>query len=1338
MLCLERCIMKDLSIVIRANEEMIESYVKTLEPIFSSYQCELIIINNIVDKMDIKYNHTLYNFSGSYSKFKEFCFSSTIGRKVMIIDGNIQLDSSFIKDAMMHIKESDFHNISYSIRRFLSPINPLYYLDTQTLIYNRGIKGFNIDSEIVLNDYTLLDEAFMKIVLNRLIEDKSFNELYLWYKNFILKHTPGLEQEFYELLELEKIKLENERLETIEDLFLMGNENPNYCEYLSIKKDLLNNKELNQELISKKINALTSFGSVKYYSWIIYHIIKDRKDLSKEIFNIDVNLLKSIIDYLSDKGDFSKYFYAYLFEINYRNITDRKIKYSTTNLLLIKSYITYHSKLSMEPEFKVKLLKLFEVYVEVFEKLLEEGVNLPYNLDEFLEKEFITKFNEALENIEKTNINKVLEILKPLSIEYPSYDMVLRYYIQKIIYENSCYPFIISICMIVKDEEKNLDRCLSSLKPLLSLPSEIIIVDTGSTDKTLEIAKMYTQNIYFHKWQGNFSDARNYSLSLCEGEYIFILDADEEIEEEEIEKILTVFKSESYKDINTYTLKVKNYTDTGLKEYSIITQPRIFKNNPEFYYSGKVHNQPLFKLPIKHLQAYLTHYGYIMTEDIKDKKFQRTANMLKSELQKNPQNIYYRFQLSTSYAMHGDITKALSQAQIYMRNIREENIFSDNYLMHFNNSVILYISSYLLEEASAICDEALKIKPEFIDFIYYKALICYELREYDSAIDYTSRYLSLIDNFMSTDIANDGRYSFYSLGYKNQVIKMQMLCNYNLGNYDEVAHSITNFDNPVYKACLHAIVDSYLKTNRYSDAIKFYNNYCSNQDRKLIFRYFLEDYIQNSNKREQQLCISILTTLNCYDGYAEELEDKINYKDIPDINEGLYVIKNYDIDSLNLDEARRLFNRLLPSYNSFTTQNSPDIMEVLTYKMLGLYILHRSVELKRYKDYSPEKQINILRKYMDLSSYLIINKSSFLLDAKEQLFLIKITEGFKKLGIGDYTLTVLLLNEAIEIYKPMEGIIKLIQKNVVPNYKETSISSKPISVIIDNSEGIESYASVVKEKILEEADKKSTIDILQIFKQFSNIDLYDSELFSYKAVLLMSEGLFEDARLELDEGLRRFPNSTQLLNNLCRLYSLTQDFNKALEVFCRVKILSKGKSELELSQLIPNKYYALDFSKLKVLQGTMFPDNRINNLAAMLSRKGVYTKTLSYYPKFTGYTSDYVIDMNQYSFGADIISRTLDAAEWLIPKFDIFHFHYGSSLSFDYSDLPLLKELGKKIFVQFWSDEQDQEKLTRVSKYVSSCIVSEEETYEHVKEYFSKIYIIKPNEIDKLIDVYTS
>jgi glycosyltransferase involved in cell wall biosynthesis len=81
----------------------------------------------------------------------------------------------------------------------------------------------------------------------------------------------------------------------------------------------------------------------------------------------------------------------------------------------------------------------------------------------------------------------------------------------------------LSICMIIKDEETNLERCLSSLIPLMNkIESELIIVDTGSTDKSPEIAKKYTDKVYFHEWNNNFYDMRNISIGYAKGEWVFI------------------------------------------------------------------------------------------------------------------------------------------------------------------------------------------------------------------------------------------------------------------------------------------------------------------------------------------------------------------------------------------------------------------------------------------------------------------------------------------------------------------------------------------------------------------------------------------------------------------------------------------------------------------------------------------------------------------------------------------------------------------------------------------------------------------------------------------------
>jgi len=93
----------------------------------------------------------------------------------------------------------------------------------------------------------------------------------------------------------------------------------------------------------------------------------------------------------------------------------------------------------------------------------------------------------------------------------------------------------ISLCMIVKNEEGVLARCLDSLA---SVVDEIIIVDTGSSDSTKEIALRYTKQVYDFEWTGSFADARNFASAKATKEYIYTADADEYLDQENQEKLL--------------------------------------------------------------------------------------------------------------------------------------------------------------------------------------------------------------------------------------------------------------------------------------------------------------------------------------------------------------------------------------------------------------------------------------------------------------------------------------------------------------------------------------------------------------------------------------------------------------------------------------------------------------------------------------------------------------------------------------------------------------------------------------------------------------------------------
>lgn len=144
----------------------------------------------------------------------------------------------------------------------------------------------------------------------------------------------------------------------------------------------------------------------------------------------------------------------------------------------------------------------------------------------------------------------------------------------------------ISLCMIVKNEEKVLERCLKSIADLMD---EIIIVDTGSTDRTKEIAKKYTDKIYDFEWIDDFSAARNFSFSKATKDYIYAADADEVLDEENREKFLGM-KQVLLPEIEIVQMKYCNQLAQGTaynfdEEY----RPKLYKRLREFTWIEPVH-----------------------------------------------------------------------------------------------------------------------------------------------------------------------------------------------------------------------------------------------------------------------------------------------------------------------------------------------------------------------------------------------------------------------------------------------------------------------------------------------------------------------------------------------------------------------------------------------------------------------------------------------------------------------------------------------------------------------------------------------------------------------------
>ncbi len=147
----------------------------------------------------------------------------------------------------------------------------------------------------------------------------------------------------------------------------------------------------------------------------------------------------------------------------------------------------------------------------------------------------------------------------------------------------------ISVCMIVKNEEACLGKCLDSLK---GIGDEFIVVDTGSTDNTINIAKEKGAKVYNFQWTGDFSDARNYAFSLATCDYIYSADADEEIDEENRERFINLKNDIDLLDVDIVQMYYSNQLAyRTVYNFDRELRPKLFKRVRQFVWIDPIHEQ---------------------------------------------------------------------------------------------------------------------------------------------------------------------------------------------------------------------------------------------------------------------------------------------------------------------------------------------------------------------------------------------------------------------------------------------------------------------------------------------------------------------------------------------------------------------------------------------------------------------------------------------------------------------------------------------------------------------------------------------------------------------------
>jgi len=212
----------------------------------------------------------------------------------------------------------------------------------------------------------------------------------------------------------------------------------------------------------------------------------------------------------------------------------------------------------------------------------------------------------------------------------------------------------LSVCLIVKNEEKFLAQCLKSVR---GLSAQIIVVDTGSTDRTVDIAREFGAEIYSFAWCDDFAAARNAALEHATGDWVLMLDADEELPSAQHAALLADLKKSS---TLAHRLPLVNAGQNDGRSFV----PRLFRNAPGVYYSGRIHEQ-VFPSLLPHCKnwglktalgtAEILHHGYTRELVCDRNKIERNLKLLRLAVEENPADVNLAMNLGLELVRSDDL-----------------------------------------------------------------------------------------------------------------------------------------------------------------------------------------------------------------------------------------------------------------------------------------------------------------------------------------------------------------------------------------------------------------------------------------------------------------------------------------------------------------------------------------------------------------------------------------------------------------------------------------------------------------------------------------------------------
>lgn len=430
----------------------------------------------------------------------------------------------------------------------------------------------------------------------------------------------------------------------------------------------------------------------------------------------------------------------------------------------------------------------------------------------------------------------------------------------------------ISQCMIVKNEEQNIERALSWGKNIVD---EQIVVDTGSTDRTVELAKKMGAKIYYFEWINDFAAAKNYAIEQATGNWIAFLDADEYMTNEDAKKMRIhieeyVEKYDENKQPDAITCKL---VDLGSNNNisTIASQNRFFRNNG-VNYRGKIHeaigkDSPMLIKEVEDVMIY--HTGYQEQAIISQKKGQRNVELIERELEEYPDSYMMKSYLVDSLLLYLTEAEHAKNEKLVEELKKRVNAVAIDCMEHLENDEWIYerktalVKVYFLHVIREMEDlklleeklnwgyrESQKVMPNNGDVDYFVGVIYYDkLKNYDNTAIYFEKGLKKLkatgveessnNGYLKSEIGNV--YFILTVIYLNKSITSQAL------KYCILALKMDKFNVQKVQVLLNILIESGVENTEKEVQLLFEQIYDYNMTKDKVFIYSLASKLGMDN-----------------------------------------------------------------------------------------------------------------------------------------------------------------------------------------------------------------------------------------------------------------------------------------------------------------------------------------------------------------------------------------------------------------------------------------------------------------------------------------------------------